>query len=167
MPVHLERKKYDPGSRDIAGWILPMGSATDLNSSVPTQVEAKRGVKTMWFRGETQTTSYVFVSRPFMSLQPAHPDPKTTTLGFSPVFVGPKPARGVTGGVSSWVGAAELKCAREASVGKGNGFIFLGLMDDDGNDLVTEIWMRFLNQAIFWFITVFSQMGISEISVSV
>lgn len=43
----MDRKKYDPGSLEIAGWILAIGSATDLNSRVPTQVEAKSGVKTM------------------------------------------------------------------------------------------------------------------------
>jgi hypothetical protein len=57
MPVQLDKKKYDPGSREMAGWILLMGSATDLNSRVPTQVEARRGVNTMWFLGDTHTTS--------------------------------------------------------------------------------------------------------------
>jgi hypothetical protein len=57
MAVQLDKKKYDPGSREMAGWILPMGSATDLNSSVPTHVDANRGVNTMWFLGDTQTTS--------------------------------------------------------------------------------------------------------------
>jgi hypothetical protein len=33
------------------------GSATERNSSVPTQVEASSGVNTMWLRGATQTTS--------------------------------------------------------------------------------------------------------------
>lgn len=93
----------------MAGWIRPMGSATDLNSRVPTQVEARRGVKTMWLRGETQTTSYMLVSKPFMSLQPAQPEPKTTTLGFSPEAVGPRPGGRDTGGAAaSWMGR-ELK----------------------------------------------------------
>lgn len=88
-PVHRDRKKYDPGSREMAGWMLDTGSATDLNSSVPTQVEARRGVNTMWFLGETHTTSYKPVSIPFISLQAAHPVPSTTTLGLSfPFSVG-------------------------------------------------------------------------------
>jgi hypothetical protein len=53
----MDKKKYDPGSREMAGWIMLMGSATDLNSRVPTQVEARRGVNTMWFLGDTHTTS--------------------------------------------------------------------------------------------------------------
>lgn len=44
---HLARKKYDPGEVEMAGWILAIGSAIDLNSSVPTQVDARRGVKTI------------------------------------------------------------------------------------------------------------------------
>jgi hypothetical protein len=92
--VHRERKKYDPGSREMAGWMLNTGSATDLNSSVPTHVEARRGVKTMWFLGETHTTSYKLVSIPFISLQPAHPVPSTTTLGLSfPFSVGSSEAK--------------------------------------------------------------------------
>jgi hypothetical protein len=93
-PVHRDRKKYDPGSREMAGWMLDTGSATDLNSSVPTHVEARRGVNTMWFLGETHTTSYKLVSIPFISLQPAHPVPSTTTLGLSfPFSVGSSEAK--------------------------------------------------------------------------
>lgn len=68
------------------------GSATERNSSVPTQVEARSGVNTMWLRGETHTTSYPVVSMSFISRDPAHPVPSTTTRAFSPFAVGPSPA---------------------------------------------------------------------------
>ena len=63
-------------------------------------------MKTMWFLGETQTTSYFSVSKPFIRRQPAHPDPTTTTRGFSPAFVGPSPAHADTAGGS---GAAAVE----------------------------------------------------------
>jgi hypothetical protein len=75
-----------------------------------------------------------------MSLQAAHPEPTTTTLGFSWGTVGPRPEY-------SLVVASVLKHAREAN---GNGFsaLFLGLMPDTRirllNQAIVESWYRSL-----------------------
>jgi hypothetical protein len=66
-----------------------------------------------------------------MSLQAAHPEPTTTTLGFSSGTVGPRPEYSVV--------ASVLKHAREANE-NGFGALFLGLMP--------ETRIRLLNQAI-------------------
>jgi hypothetical protein len=107
-----------------------MGSATDLNSKVPTHVEANRGVKTMWFLGDTHTTSYKSVSIPFISLHPAQPEPSTTTLGFSSPLVGSRPAYLVGVSVVKW----------ESEVKRKFGFCKRGL------DLEVESWIRFLKR---------------------
>ena len=54
------------------------GSWTHLNSSVPTDVEGKRGVNRKWFRGDMTVTSYWLLSRSFAKRNPAHPAPRTT-----------------------------------------------------------------------------------------
>jgi hypothetical protein len=66
-----------------------------------------------------------------MSLQAAHPEPTTTTLGFSAGTVGPRPEYLLV--------ASVLKPAREANE-NGFGALFLGLMP--------ETRIRLLNQAI-------------------
>jgi len=124
-----------------------MGSATDLNSRVPTQVEANRGVNTMWLRGETQTMSYTLGSNPFRSLHPAHPEPSTTTRGFSWALVGSRPeysTMGLTPGFSST--GLVLKWERKVNE---NGCVFLGVrVDEDAFIMVENLVERFLNQAM-------------------
>jgi hypothetical protein len=54
----------------------------ELYSRVPTVVEASSGVNKKWFVGDTRVTSYWSLEIWFPKLNPPHPEPKITTLGF-------------------------------------------------------------------------------------
>ena len=54
-------------------------TVTDLKSSVPTVVDARSGVNTMWFLGEMTVRWYLLMSKSCASLAEAQPVPRMTS----------------------------------------------------------------------------------------
>eukprot|EP00262_Sarcandra_glabra_P014767 TRINITY_DN4387_c1_g1_i1.p3 TRINITY_DN4387_c1_g1~~TRINITY_DN4387_c1_g1_i1.p3 ORF type:complete len:100 (-),score=10.88 TRINITY_DN4387_c1_g1_i1:219-518(-) len=94
----------------------------------------------------------MLVSMPFMSRQPAQPVPKTTTLGFSPGFVGAKPLKGEDSDAASAAGVGG--CCRVDEDAQKFREEVKGLRGEKVVCFVEhllEMLMRFLNQTMIQF----------------